>query len=244
MRFTYDSYEGLIRLLKEYGYVFTLYSNWNDEKKKVIFRHDVDFCIEKAKRIAEIDNSSNIHSSFFFLISSDLYNIYSKTSSDLIKYIRSLGHDIGLHFDEMRYPQYSGDPPNLSKMIVQEAEILGDITGEPIKVVSMHRPSRCILESNIEIPGIINSYSKVFYDEFKYVSDSRRTWREPVREIIKSGKYDHIQVLTHPFWYNEIELSLHDSIASFINTANRERYCQLNENISDLSEIMEETEIN
>ena len=39
------------------------------------------------------------------------------------------------------------------------------------------------------VPGMINGYGKVYFKEFKYLSDSRRWWREPVEEIIESGQY-------------------------------------------------------
>ena len=48
--------------------------------------------------------------------------------------------------------------------------------------------------------------TKVFFDgEIKYVSDSRRRWREDVDGIIAEKKFDKIQMLVHPLWYYEKE---------------------------------------
>ena len=50
---------------------------------------------------------------------------------------------------------------------------------------------------------MINSYGQTFFHDFKYLSDSRRRWREPVEEIIRSGTYDRLHILTHAFWYHK-----------------------------------------
>ena len=107
----------------------------------------------------------------------------------------------------------------------------------------MHRPSKEIIESNLTIPGMINTYSSKFVNDFKYVSDSRRRWREPVDEYIINETYNKIQILTHPFWYNETELELRDSILGFIESSKRYRYDILNNNFSNLEEIMNKDDI-
>lgn len=110
--------------------------------------------------------------------------------------------------------------------------------GTVVNSVSMHRPSKYILDADLNIPGITNCYSHMYFREFKYLSDSRRRWREPVDEIIDSGEYERFQILTHPFWYDVEEKSIHDSIAQFINSANMQRYSRMEENITDLNGIM------
>lgn len=102
----------------------------------------------------------------------------------------------------------------------------------------MHRPSKLVLESDLKIDGLINSYGSTFFKEFKYLSDSRRRWREPAEEIIKSEEFNRLQILTHAFWYDEKECDIHDSVFQFINSANYERYQSMKENITDLESIM------
>ena len=107
----------------------------------------------------------------------------------------------------------------------------------------MHRPSKEILESNLKMTGIINSYGKTYFNEFKYLSDSRRRWREPVEEIVASEQYDKLHILTHAFWYNETEKSLHDSLLDFIKLANMERYLTQKDNLTDLESVVAKEEI-
>ena len=153
-------------------------------------------------------------------MTSDLYNVFSKNNIKIIKRIASLGHEIGIHFDETCYSRND----DLAWAIQKEARILGEAIEQDVKTVSMHRPSKGLLDENIQIDGIINSYSDVFFKEFKYLSDSRRRWREPVEEIINTGAYNRLHILTHAFWYNEIEIDLYESVFGFIRSAQQERY--------------------
>lgn len=109
--------------------------------------------------------------------------------------------------------------------------------------MSMHRPSKNILDADLKIPGIINSYGQILFKEFKYLSDSRRRWREPVDEIIASKEYNRLHILTHAFWYNNEEIDIHDSVSGFVNNGNLERYQWMESNITDISSIMKKTEI-
>ena len=91
--------------------------------------------------------------------------------------------------------------------------------------------------------GHSDSYSSTFFNDIKYLSDSRRRWREPVEGIIASEEYERLQILTHAFWYSENEKGLHDTISDFINRANRDRYECMLDNFTDLQGIMTSEEI-
>ena len=78
----------------------------------------------------------------------------------------SLGHEIGLHFDEKRYDiQTIRDMQNCVEL---EAEVLGKLLNTDITVVSMHRPSKLVLENDIQFHQIINSYSSKYFKSMKY----------------------------------------------------------------------------
>lgn len=107
----------------------------------------------------------------------------------------------------------------------------------------MHRPSRATLEADLHIPGIVNSYGKTFFQDFKYLSDSRRRWREPVLDIIRSGSYARLHILTHTFWYHEDDWDISQTVGAFVRSANRERWRQMAENITDMDAILKEEEV-
>ncbi len=72
MKFTYDAYIGLLHLLREKGYVFTNYFSYEKEKKCVILRHDIDFSLDDAVRLSEIEKNAwagggGVYSTWFVL---------------------------------------------------------------------------------------------------------------------------------------------------------------------------------
>lgn len=242
-QFTYDYYSNLLRLLGEMGYKPTTYGVADGPDKSFILRHDVDYSLQKTLRIGEIDNELNIRSTFFVLLSTGFYNVFSKEGQNVLKILRSNGHEIGLHFDEQKYPDDFGKPDRICEHIIEEADILSHAVGCPVTKVSMHRPSREIIESDLRIPGIINTYGSEYIKGFKYVSDSRRRWREPFEDYIRNLEYDRFQILVHPFWYNDMDLSINESIGTFIRGASLDRYDELNENIKNLSDVIKREDI-
>jgi hypothetical protein len=241
MDFSYRSYEELIRLLKAKNYNFTDYKNFNTVAKPVIFRHDVDFDLEKVLRIAQIEAENGVKSTYFVLLTSDFYNVLSKQSGEILKTIQGFGHSIGLHFDETRYE--IANKTQLQGCVMREQALLYEIIGAEVEAVSMHRPSKWILENDIQFENIINSYSKEFFSDFKYLSDSRMFWREDVLKAIKSDKYDKLHILTHPFWYDEQLGDIKGRVLTFINDAGKARYESLKDNIRDINEVVKADEI-
>lgn len=242
MNFTYDGYRNLLKKISSNGYQIVDYKDWQKTDRCVILRHDIDNDIDKAVRLSELEMLGGVNSTYFVLLTSDFYNIFSRKSNDGLRQIIENGHTIGLHFDEMRYPGISVDTEAIKEKIIEESEVLGKAIKSKVNIVSMHRPSRLTLEADLNIPGIINSYGEIYVKKFKYLSDSRRRWREPVEEIIESGEYKKLHILTHAFWYNETEEDIYRSVTKFINQANRQRYQTMEANIRDLSSIMAEAE--
>lgn len=239
MEFTYKGYSNLLHNIRESGYSFADYHNYANYSRCVILRHDIDNSIEKAVKLAELENKFGVKSTYYVLLTSDFYNPSSKKSLKGLRQIQQLGHEIGLHFDEMAYNRMD----DVVDIIKKEAYILSNIINTPITTVSMHRPSPATLEANYNLSPMINSYGKTFFNDFKYLSDSRRRWREPVLDIIKSGQYDRLHILTHAIWYHEEEKDIHDTIKEFVTSANKERYYQEKDNIKDIESILDISEI-
>lgn len=243
MEFTYDAYRGLLDRLKRHGYQIANYRNWRESSRCVILRHDIDNDIGKAVRMARMERIGGATSTYFVLLTSPFYNVFSKESSDGLKRIIAEGHTVGLHFDEARYLDIAGDAEAIKERILEEADLLGRVVGSKVDVVSMHRPSRFVLEGDIQIPGMINSYGQTYFKEFKYLSDSRMRWREPIDEIIESEEHERLHILTHAFGYHETEKDIRETVLSFINSGNYDRYQAMRSNITDLASIMSENEI-
>lgn len=243
MEFSFAGYGALLDLLKTNNYSFSDYHSWHGKEKSVILRHDIDYDLSRAVPIAKIEHGEGIKSTYFVLTTTDFYNVFSMDNNKLLEEIINLGHEIGLHFDEARYPDLYGDVDAIKEKILDECLVLEKAISCKISTVSMHRPSQAIIEADLKLPGVVNSYSTVFFKTFKYMSDSRRRWRESVEDIIKDKRYDFLHILTHPFWYCEEEVDIHDAIFRFVNNASYERYETIGNNITDICSIMDESEV-
>lgn len=242
MEFSHQAYKELLELLTSGGYICCDYHNYINSPRCVILRHDIDTSLDQAVRLAELEAEMGVKSTYFVLLRTDFYNAASQQSQEQLRRILTLGHEIGLHFDEVAYGKTLTEDET-KENIIKECGILSALLDVPITTVSMHRPSKATLEANLEIPGIVNSYGKTFFHDFKYLSDSRRRWREPVLDIIRSGEYDRLHILTHAFWYHEREQDISQTVGAFVRNANRERYAQMADNITDIQSILREDEV-
>ena len=240
MKFDYKSYINLLMKLVSLEYKICGYTDYKEYKQVAILRHDVDMSLEKAVDMSEIERKIGVKSTYFLLLTSDFYNLASLKNLKLVEKIKNAGHEIGLHFDEVRYTNLK-DTKQVEEKIKKEIELTEKILDIKISAVSMHRPSKWILDSEISLgKDVINSYSTEFFKEFKYVSDSRRNWREDILELVNKKEYKKIHILTHPIWYSETELAMKDALHRFIEEGKLERYKGLCNNILDFESIMGE----
>lgn len=242
MEFTYQAYQNLITLLREKGYTFCNYHNYTQTGRSVILRHDIDMDIGKAVKMGELESQMGVSSTYFVLVTSNFYNIFSGRSQDMLHRIVGLGHEVGLHFDEAKYDASHDD---LTEAMEEEALLLEKCLGCEVTSVSMHRPSADTLAADYRVRDgrIVNSYGREFFHNHKYVSDSRRNWREDVIGIVESGEYDRLHVLTHPFWYDREEKSAKEELKWFCESRVDVCYGDMKDNVRDIEEFLRRDEL-
>lgn len=131
----------------------------------------------------------------------------------------------------------------LKELVAREKAALEEAAGLGVDSVSMHRPSRATLEADYSFDGLANSYSQEFFKNFKYLSDSRRRWREDVLSVVGSGAWERLHILTHPFWYHEEEVGLRETLAAWIKGAGPGRWREMDSNFTGLSDVLPEREL-
>lgn len=236
--FSFDFYKELLSLLVASGYECAGYGTWQRMGKLVILRHDIDQSISKALDFARLESDAGATSTYFVLLTSDFYNPHSARSVSMLKEIKGLGHDVGLHFDETVYQGIAQDPARYEDAVAFERRCLEESLGFEVKSVSMHRPSPASLSKGETLAGMVNSYSETFFKEFKYLSDSRRRWREPVMDIVSGGAFNRLHVLTHAFWYSEIPRDARETVELFLESAKDERMEAMRDNITDINGLI------
>ena len=214
--FTLKHYEEICNIIAKSQYKICFFNNCSSNFRNVlILRHDVDQSLEQSSKMAKIENEYSIKSTFFIWLRSPFYNIFEKKYADIIYEIINLGHQIGLHFDESSYKM--GNEIDLNNYIDKEVNIIKDFFNLDIFAISMHRPSKWILNNDIRFKKYINVYSKKYFEEFKYFSDSRRQWKEGcICNKINIIKYNKLHILIHPFWWTKEVVDLDKRMNNFI----------------------------
>ncbi len=225
--FTLDHYSEILNIAKEKGYKFLGFDVKmpSDREKAIYLRHDIDLCPEEAIKMAEVEASFDIKSTYFFLINSCVYNILAKDCLEIIEYLRSYDHHIGLHFDCMLMQW------NARNEIDQGIEDIYSFLKNYIDlspVVSFHRPQKEVI--NLTLQSLTSTYEPYFFSDMKYISDSRGQWRDGcICSIIKNELFSKIQLLIHPVWWRFEK----KSNLSIFNELMRKRNIAMENYISD-----------
>jgi hypothetical protein len=202
--FTHQHYCDTLKRYLDSGFAVTSFDGYlkSPQKKHVILRHDIDLELGAAQRMAELDASSGVTSSFFFRIHASRYNLSSLESLKFLKLLKSRGFELGLHL-EPGLGRALGE--NSEDFAERQKQIIEAIYGQPIIGLSTHEPARAdepeLVERVVRKWNLkYHAYQPRFTKEFKYISDSSARWREGCFcEWV--GKADQMQILTHPFWW-------------------------------------------
>lgn len=180
-------------------------------KNGLIWRHDVDFSVHRAHRLAAIEKEFAISSTYFIHLHSEFYNFMESNIVKLIRKILQKGHSIGVHFDPGFYGDKLKTETDLKKYLMFEQNILEEMFETRINSFSFHNPDEgdFLKYDDFEYAGLINTYANFFKENFKYCSDSNGYWRfKRLRNFLeKCQDKDSVQVLTHPGWWIEEAMS-------------------------------------
>lgn len=200
--FTEAGFKSLLRALKANGYRFASYGQARHDRQ-VLWRHDVDFSMHRAARLAEIEAEEGALATYFVNPRCAFYNLFEPEIVRLLGKIRQLGHDIGLHFDACAYNVRIWSTEEVEAAVAHERAILEMALNAPVKSVSWHNPDISnLLEFDADKVGsLINAYGAPFRRDYVYCSDSNGYWRfQPMAEVIEAG-HPRLHLLTHPEWW-------------------------------------------
>lgn len=201
--FTEKNYRKLIKQAKV-NYNFITYDALKSHGKNVLWRHDVDFSVHRAVKLAHIEAQEGVISTFFIHLHNESYNVLEMGVAKKIYEIIELGHDIGLHFDPNFYSLMNMEMSKLNNYLNMEKEILEKIFGVKIKAFSFHNPDvgNWLQVENTIVAGLINTYSADIKEKYSYCSDSNGYWRfRRLEDVLHDAKEEKLQVLTHPEWW-------------------------------------------
>ena len=208
--FSYIEYENIISLVKMNLPIMDFSDITDETEKFCVLRHDIEFSIDRALKMAEIEKSLGISSTYTVQLRNNTYNALSQKNIDIIRKINNMGHKIGLH----QNPPMMNDE-KLIKYILKDIETLEHYYGFGVDRYAFHRcgSNPEILKRYVEIPNKINCYDKKFFHYFKgntpkklrvyYIADSNHKWKYGYPIELNFNKVNKIQLLTHPYSWTE-----------------------------------------
>lgn len=187
--FTLKTYKNLLLTIRRSGYSFQTVYDFivNPQNKSVVLRHDSDIWPINDLRMAIIENSLEIASTYYFRIP-NTYNVA------IIEKIRDLGHEIGYHYEDLA--TYNGNfshAINAFNINLKQMRELYDV-----KTVSMHgRPlskwdSRELWQKyKLSDFGIVaEPYLDIDYNKVLYLTENGNRWdgeKANIRDKVKSS---------------------------------------------------------
>ena len=228
--FTIDHYAKLIQLASK-NYKTTNYNNIQWDEKFLLWRHDIDFSLNRGVALAKIEKEANFVATYFLNPHSSFYNIFELDQTHKIREIISYGHDIGLHFDSAYYNIKS--EKELSSLVKNEADILYNVFGKYPVAFSFHNPLEDHLSCDeYEYGGLVNCYSKEFKAKVSYCSDSNGYWRfNRLYDMLSNADERCLQVLTHPVWWQKKPMFPRDRVQRSI-------YSRARNNLLDYDKLL------
>lgn len=208
--FSYSEYSNIIKHIKNHHEIIDYSKVKKDADRFAVIRHDVEFSVERAYQMAKLEESLQINTSYMFQIRNNAYNLFSKGNILMVKEIKDMGHEVGLHV-------HFGSLNNLNeikKYILHDISVMEGFLEMPIDRFSFHRPPKEILRMNLKLEGLINAYEDRFFEfreenegfenlKIKYIADSRHAWNYgyPDETTIKS--HSKLHFLFHPYSWTE-----------------------------------------
>ncbi len=191
--FSLKIYTELVQTLRNEGYHFQTFFDFLERplEKVVVFRHDVDLRNWAASRLAKLEHSLGVCSTYYFRMHRQSY------SPKIIQQIVNMGHEIGYHYEVLS--SANGDFEQAIASFQKNLAILRELA--PIKTICMHGSSGSSFDNrdmwkkyNFTDFGIIGEpYLSVDYDKVLYLSDTGRRWngfKVSVRDRVNT-KYDY-----------------------------------------------------
>lgn len=206
--FTLANYKRLVQMAVDNGFQFILHKDkFVQERKDVIWRHDVEFEPDIALKMAEVEHKAGVQASYFFQLHSPFYNIVEPHYCEVFHQIKDLGHCVGLHFDSAYWR--ITDERQLNDYIKIDKAYLEYNMDVEIDTFSFHNTTP-FTQSCLEFQygGLINSYASFFKEHYDYCGDSLGYWRfDRLEDVLKNEEVRHLQVLTHDGNWSEEVLS-------------------------------------
>ena len=165
---------------KARGYSFVRFADFLPgqpqlHERYLVLRHDIDFAPEYSLEMAQLEYEAGVASTFFVLVDGQFYNPLQKEVIEQLRRIRSLGHEIGLHF-----AVNSAVETDLGREVALRLDVLSGLAGVTVRSFSQHDPVNAGY-ARVSLPQghypCVDATTVIRDQNLLYVSDSAMMWR-------------------------------------------------------------------
>ena len=192
----FPDYEAFLGMFQNKGYAIEPLVAGNLTANGVLYlRHDIDFDVELALEMARTEARLGARASYFLMLTSDSYNLFSARNAACVQEIKALGHKVSIHFDPLRYEDFETG-------LGQEITAFEAFFKSEVDLISLHRPNDFFLSHDEAISSVAHTYQSKYLKGIKYVADSRGSFRfGPPEDTDAFAKEASIHLLIHPIWW-------------------------------------------
>jgi hypothetical protein len=164
--------------------------------RAIYLRHDVDYSLELAVELAEVNAELGVQGTFFVQVRAELYNVLAPFETARVQRLRALGQRLALHY----LPAGDSTANDDAEGTRADFELLRQVEPELDPVFSWHRPGEGFGDRPArDVPGLVNVYGDRFFRAMPYLSDSiHKVSVAELEASLAREKSRELQLLLHP----------------------------------------------
>lgn len=185
----------------------------------LFLRHDIKVSLKRAVQMAEIEQEYGLPATYMVRADSPLYSLNERNARIQLLELLQLGHEIGLHFDlthaEHQEQSFVALVKNQLRPMCARLE---QITGKPIRALSLYRPIPQLFNGPLLVDGRVNADASKLRQWL--LMDAGGTWRhgDLLSRLAQPGG-PVLQLLLHPLWWDHKHLPAPERLQAFFESA-------------------------
>jgi len=158
----------------------------------LLIRHDVDITPWSALRMAELERSLGIVTTYYYRLHAPFYNLMDGAVLDSVRAVAAMGHEVGLHYEPGFFLERGMDPVVGTRADLRTFE---ELVGFRTHSIAQHQPAQgpVLAEISADHPC---AYQPALVRDIPYFGDSGFHWREGC--VCTKFHHRQLHVLIHP----------------------------------------------
>jgi hypothetical protein len=158
----------------------------------LLVRHDVDITPWSALRMAELEQSLGICTTYYYRLHAPFYNLMDGAVLDSVRAVAAMGHEVGLHYEPGFFLERGMDPVAGTRSDLCTFE---QLVGFRTHTIAQHQPAQGPVLADISEHHPC-AYQPALVRDIPYFGDSGFHWREGC--VCQQLHHRRLHTLIHP----------------------------------------------